>query len=265
MFVFLHTLLKVNKKEALNSVLVTGASSGSGFQIARKFAANGYAVFITSRDLSRAQAAAEIIKKEYGVFSKGYELRPGNEQSVADIFHDISSLGYPLSALSLNSANLGIGMDPLSVSIDQWSEVINTNIIWNFTIARNAAIQMKEHGGGSIVFTSSNTGRRAIKNRSAYIASKGGIISLAKALAIDLGAYNIRVNCVLPGSIKTVRWNAQAEEEQRIKQARVPIKDIADFDDLANAVYFLASDGAKNITGTELIVDGGADAQLYPD
>lgn len=246
------------------AALITGASGGSGLRIAKEFAINGDSVFVTSRDREKAEISARVLSEEYGVFAKGYALGNRDETQVAELFQNITETGHYVSALVLNSADLGLDMDPLTVRLEDWMDVIQTNLGWNFSIARQAAIQMKDHGGGAIVFVSSNTSRRAIKNRSAYIASKGGIVSLAKALAIDLGQYHIRVNCLMPGSIKTVRWDACPEDQKRQRLARVPLGDIADFDDLAHAAFFLAGEGAKNITGAELVIDGGVDCQLFP-
>ena len=248
------------------SVLITGASSGSGFAIAQLFAERGMNVFITSRNAADAERAALILREQYpDVTIKGYQLSVGNEDKVIEMFDDIKNLGCPLTSLVLNAANLGINTDPLTVELKEWMAVLETNLGWNFSIARQAALHMIENGGGSIVFVGSNTYKRAIKNRSSYIASKGGIVALSKALAIDFGCYNIRVNTLVPGSIKTARWDALGSEAQEQKRKRVPINNIADFDDLANAAWFLATDLSKNITGTELIIDGGADAQLFPN
>ena len=130
-------------------------------------------------------------------------------------------------------------------------------------IVRQAAIRMREHKKGAIVFISSNTAYRAIPNRSAYCASKGGINSMSKAFAIDLGQYGIRSNVVLPGTIKTQRW-VEMGNKQIVNGELTPIGDISDFEDIANAAWFLGSDESKNITGSEIIVDGGMSAQLYP-
>lgn len=121
---------------------------------------------------------------------------------------------------------------------------------------------MREHKTGSIVFISSNTAYRAIPNRSAYCASKGGINSLSKALAVDLGRFGIRSNVVLPGTIKTKRWYDMGDK-QIVNGRLTPIGDISDFEDIANAVRYLS--GAKNVTGAEIIVDGGMSCQLYPE
>lgn len=245
------------------SVFITGAAMGTGFAIAERFAKEGYDVFITSRKEEAAATAANQIAEEFGVFAAGYELDVGNEQRVIDIFSDIKNKGYLLDTLVLNAANLGIGMDFFTVKLEDFMKVFETNLGWNFTIARQAALQMREKGKGSIVFVSSNTAYRAIPDRCAYGASKGGILALSRALAIDLGKYGIRVNCVLPGMIKTSRW-LKSEEIQKVPSNYTPIGDIAEFEDIANGVWYLGSDEARNTTGAEIIIDGGNCAQLYP-
>ncbi len=247
-----------------NAVLITGASSGTGFQIARKFAENGYAVFISSRNEADAQAASHKIQSEYGVFSEGFQMSADDLTATDIAFQRISSSGFYLDSLVLNAADLGINMPVLTTDINDWMRVINTNLGWNFYTVQKSVAIMKQRGG-SIVFIGSNTATRAIKNRSAYIASKGGISALTKALAVELGEYGIRVNCIAAGSIKTVRWEALSQDAKAKKKARVPINDIADFNDIANSAWFLASDMSKNITGTVITVDGGADAQLFPN
>ena len=142
-------------------------------------------------------------------------------------------------------------------------EVFETNLVGNFMTVRQAAIRMREKGKGAIVFIGSNTSYRAIPNRAAYSASKGGINSMSKAFAVDLGKYGIRSNVVLPGTIKTQRW-VEMGSKQIVNGTLTPIGDISDFEDIAAAAYFLGSDMAKNITGAEITVDGGMTAQLYP-
>ena len=247
-----------------NAVLITGSATGTGLAIAEKFAKEGYAIFVSSRNKSLAENAAQELRERYGVYSVGLKLDSLSETDVAEAFETIEGSGYYLGSLVLNAADLGLNMPMLTTDVKDWIRVIDTNLGWNFEIAQKAAGIMTQKGG-SIVFIGSNTSTRAIKNRSAYIASKGGINSLVKALAVELGEYGIRVNCVASGSIKTVRWEQISKEEQEAKKHRVPINDIADFDDIANAAWFLSCDASKNITGTVLTVDGGADAQLFPN
>ena len=252
------------------AVFITGAHSGTGYGVAELFAKNGYDVFITSRRGNDAKKSAKTLCDKYGIFAKGYECNIGNEQQVIDIFNDIDSTGRFVKTVILNAANMGFdpkdpaaGQDFWIVPVNDFQAVFETNLVWNFTIIRQAAVRMRENGGGSVVFISSNTAYRAIPNRAAYSASKGGINSLSKALAVDLGQYGIRCNVVLPGTIKTERW-MQMGNKQIVNGTLTPIGDISDFEDIANACFFLGTDLSKNITGTELIVDGGMSCQLYP-
>ncbi len=254
----------------MSAVFITGAQSNTGFGIAELFAKNGWDVFITSRNGNEAEKAAKQLTETYGVFSKGYECNVGNEQQVIDIFGDIDKCGKFVEAIVLNAANMGYGSDPakgldfFTQDVEEFRNVFETNLVWNFTMIRQAAIRMKEHHKGSIVFLSSNTAYRAIPNRAAYSASKGGINALSKALALDLGKYGIRCNVVLPGTIKTERWYAMGSK-QIVNGTLTPIGDISDYEDVANAVWYFATDMSKNTTGTELIVDGGMSCQLYPE
>ena len=247
-----------------NAVLITGAAAGTGLAIAERFAREGYAVFISSRRKEAAEEAAKGLRAKYGCSAFGVKLEPEADGDIDAAFQALEDSDCYLGALVLNAADLGLDMPMLTVDAEEWMRVISTNLGWNFRIVQRAARIMTEKGG-TVVFIGSNTSTRAIKNRSAYIASKGGINSLTKALAVELGEYGIRVNCVAAGSIKTVRWDAISPEAQEAKKQRVPIGDIAEFEDIANAAWFLSSEASRNITGAILNVDGGADAQLFPN
>lgn len=251
------------------AVFVTGGTVGSGLAIAERFAKEGYAVVITSRSGERAEAAAEKVGEKYGVESYGYALDIRDEQRVKDIFADIDTKGLFVETVCLNSADMGFGSDPakgmplFECTVEEFGRVFETNLVWNFTIIRQAALRMREHKKGAIVFISSNTAYRAIPNRVAYSASKGGINAMSRALAVDLGPYGIRSNVVLPGTIKTERWVSMGSK-QIVNGTLTPIGDISDFEDIANAAWYLGSDESKNVTGSELTVDGGMSCQLYP-
>ena len=119
---------------------------------------------------------------------------------------------------------------------------------------------MQDHGG-AIVFIGSNTCRRAIAGRSAYVASKGAIASMTKALAMDFAPYGIRVNCLMPGMIATIRWDARSAAEQEVCNKQIPLGKVATYDDIAEGAFFLAHCATQS-TGTEMIIDGGVDARL---
>lgn len=251
------------------TVFVTGATAGTGLCIAETFAKAGYNVIITSRSGDRAQQAARQVAQKHGVYAKGYALDIRDEDRIKEIFADIDANDCFVETVVLNSADLGYGADPakgldfFTQSVEEFQRVFETNLVWNFMIIRQAALRMKEQGKGAIVFISSNTAYRAIPNRAAYCASKGGINALSKAFAVDLGKYGIRSNVVLPGTIKTERWKSMGSK-QIVNGELTPIGDISDYEDIANAAFYLGTDLSKNVTGTEIIVDGGMSCQLYP-
>lgn len=251
------------------TVLITGAQTGTGYAIAEQFARNGWNVVITSRNAEAAEAAAARIAHAYSVVAKGYACNIREEQKIVEMFQRIDHEGLFVKTVVLNAADMGFGTDPAkgqdfwSVSAEEFGRVFETNLVWNFMIVRQAALRMKERGEGAVVFIGSNTAYRAIPNRAAYCASKGGINALSKALAVDLGPYGIRCNVVLSGTIKTDRWREMGSR-QIVNGTLTPIGEISDYEDIANAAWYLGSELSKNVTGTELTVDGGMSCQLYP-
>lgn len=248
-----------------SSVFVTGGTNGTGYAIAERFAKEGWDVFVGSRDGARAEEAARSITKRYGVRACGYETVIFDEDSVKSIFADIRAQGYLLDTLVLNAANLGIGQESLEVDIRDFMRVYETNIGWNFMMAREAARQMLEKKRGAIVFIASNTAHRVTENRCAYCSSKSAILAMSKSFAVDWGKYGIRSNCVLPGMIKTVRWQENQYNNRYALTNYTPIQDIAEFTDIANAAWYFGSAESRNTTGAELAVDGGMLAQLAPN
>ena len=249
----------------IKSVFVTGGTYGTGFAIAERFAKEGYAVFISGRNGELVDTATKTLSQKYGVYSKGYKTEHFNQEEAVKIFDDIKNQGYLLDSIVLNAANLGINHESLSVDIEEFASVYQINVFWNFMMVREAAKQMKEKGKGSIVFITSNSALRVTENRCAYCSSKSAILAMSKSFAVDFGKFGIRSNCVLPGMIKTERWENNVNNCKYYLANYTPIEDIADFEDVANAVWYFASDQSKNTTGAELVVDGGMLAQLAPN
>ncbi|MBR2322547.1 MAG: SDR family oxidoreductase [Clostridia bacterium] len=247
------------------SVFVTGATNGTGFAIAERFAREGYDVFIGSRNEENSISSAKKIADKYGVFAKGYKTEIFNEENVKSIFSDIKEMGYLLDVLVLNAANLGIGQESLTVDIEEFMNVYNTNVGWNFMMAREACKHMMEKKKGSIVFITSNSALRVTGNRCAYCSSKSAILAMSKSFAYDWGKYGVRSNCVLPGMIKTERWENNVNNAKYCLANYTPIEDIAEFTDIANAAWYFGSDESRNTTGAELVVDGGMLAGLTPN
>ena len=254
----------------MKTVLVTGACINTGVAIVEKFAREGYRVIFTGRNPETVrEKEAEYRNAFPNVEICGYAMdslldeRTVDEQGVADLFAYLDEKGFVVDTLVLNAADQGLGMKIFENPLTDFMKVMNTNVVWNYCLCEHAAMRMKQIGGGSIVFVNSNTAYRAIPDRVAYVASKGGQLGLMRALALDLGKYNIRVNAVLPGMIKTDRWETNPDFYKNVPSRFTPIGDVAVGEDIADAVYYFAAH-ARNTTGAELVVDGGNSVQLYP-
>ena len=254
----------------MSTVLVTGACVNTGVDIVEKFASCGYDVVFTGRDSERvAKAEAEYCKKFPNSRVIGYTIdslvdeRTVDEESVEKMFAFLDSEEIFVEALVLNAADQGLGQKVFENPLTDFMKVINTNLSWNYCLCEHAARRMKENGSGSILFINSNTAYRAIPDRVAYVASKGGQLGLMRALALDLGKYNIRVNAILPGMIKTDRWEKNPDFYKNVPSRYTPIGDVAVGKDVADAAYYFVAN-ARNTTGAELVLDGGNSIQLYP-
>lgn len=254
----------------MKTVLVTGACINTGVDIVEKFASEGYNVVFTGRSADKVAAAEMNYRTKFqNVDVIGYTLNSltadgtVDQKSVTDMFSDLDGRGITVDTLVLNAADQGLGQKIFENPLSDFISVMNTNVVWNYFLCETAAKRMKDNSGGNIVFVNSNTAYRAIPDRIAYVSSKGGQLGLMRALALDLGKYNIRVNAVLPGMIKTDRWEKNPDFYKNVPSRYTPIGDVAVGKDVADAVYYFAAH-ARNTTGAELVVDGGNTIQLYP-
>ncbi len=247
-------------------VFITGSSRHTGYGIAEQCTKEGaYAVIINGTKKEEVKKAADSLRKKSK--SKIIEA-PGDissENEVEAIFQIIKEEVGKLDILIHNACHLGLGPGFIDVPLTLWDEVLAVNVRGMFLCGQQAARMMQAQGGGTIINIGSVQGIRAARNRSAYITSKGAIEACTKAMAIDLAEYNIRVNMVVPGYIHTSRWNDLNQEVISTRRSNIPLHKEADYEDISNAVIFLASDDSKNITGSSLVVDGGLTTQLLPD
>lgn len=243
-----------------NCVLVTGAVRNTGLAVAKRFLREGRAVFITSRDAAAAERKAEELSAAYSVPCFGLGFSPLHaDTEAARLFGAISEKGFYAGTVVCTAAALGLGQDALSCRPEDWAEVFFTNMTGYFSVAREAAREMIRSGAartGSIVFIGSINYRSAIPGRSAYVASKGGILSMTKGLAVDLAPHGIRVNCVLPGPVWTSRYDADPVKAAK-KAEPVPLGRVSAAEEIAEAVFHLSSPAAGNTTGSGLVIDGG--------
>lgn len=254
----------------MKTALITGACINTGVSIVEKFASEGYNVVFTGRNIEKVHEAEKAYREKFSnVKIIGYHIdslideRTVNEKAVEEIFESLDEQEIFVETLVLNAANQGLEIEAFKNPLTDFMSVINTNIVWNYCISENAAKRMKEKGGGNIIFVNSNTAYRAIPNRIAYSASKSGQLGMMRAMALDFGKFNIRVNAVLPGMIKTDRWEKNPKFYENVPSRFTPLGDVAVGSDIADAVWYFAAH-ARNTTGAELIVDGGNTIQLYP-
>lgn len=237
------------------SVIITGAGQGIGFEIARQLCANGASVVLNDIDAVLAGQAVEKIRKENGncISVQG----DASSQTVIDQL--IGTAVDKFGKLDIAIANAGITLfgEFLTYSPTSFSTVMQVNLAGSFFLAQAAARQMiKQRSGGSILFMSSVTGHQAHKNLAAYGMSKAALEMLAKHLVIELSPYKITVNTIAPGATHTER-TSNDEEYEKTWSRITPLGKPASTTDIANAVLFLVSPDARHITGQSLVVDGG--------
>lgn len=252
------------------TALITGACINTGVAIVEKFLSEGYDVVFTGRNQEKVAIAEAMYREKFPeVNIWGIQIdslkdeRTVDEEAVAVLFKALDEKEIFVETLVLNAADQGMEMEIFKNPLTDFMRVLNTNVTWNYCLSEHAAERMKKQGGGNIIFVNSNTAYRAIPNRIAYSASKSGQLGMMRAMALDLGKYNIRVNAVLPGMIRTERWNKNPEFYKNVPSRFTPIGDVAVGEDVADAVWYFAVH-ARNTTGAELVVDGGNTIQLYP-
>jgi NAD(P)-dependent dehydrogenase (short-subunit alcohol dehydrogenase family) len=245
-------------------VLVTGASRNTGLEIAARFAEEGATVFVNGSTAEGVKRAVAELK------SRGLEqvieapADLSDATAVQNLFTQIRTRAGRLDILVNNAVLQGCGYSFEDTPLEFFEKVVRVNLVGSFHVAREAARMMIAQGGGVIVNLGSNVSARAIRKRVAYCSTKGAIDAMTRAMAVDLGPHNIRVNTVAPGYIFTERWKALPPGDAERRRANIPLGKEASGVDIANAVLFMASDEAANVHGARLVVDGGCTAQHMP-
>ncbi len=253
--------------------VVTGGASGIGAACAETLAREGASVLITDIDDALGKGVVERITKAGG---KAHYLRHDvrDEAAWAGVMEEVEKR---YGRLDVMVANAGIGiMSPIAtMTLADWQKQQAINLDGVFLSIKNAIPAMKRVGGGSIVLMSSVAGLRGAPGLAAYSATKGGVRLLAKSVALEHAADNIRCNSIHPGIIATPIWekiptgaegnrrNAPIDPRERAA-ASVPLPRVGEAQDVANGVLFLCTDAGNYITGQELVIDGGMTAGGRP-
>ena len=240
--------------------IVTGAGSGMGRAIARRFLAEGARVVGVDLDPERARETC----KGYGDAAVALQT---DVRDAAAVSATVARAVERFGTVDILHSNAGIAetIKPLDeISVDEWDVVLDVNLKAFFLLARAVAPVMRRGGGGCILLTASIAARRPRPGMAAYVASKSGAVGLARALAIELAPDAIRVNVINPGPARTPMlkefgFAADEQEALRLLADALPLGRAIEPDDVAAAAVYLASDEAANVTGVELNVDGGRD------
>lgn len=238
-------------------VVITGAGNGIGRELALGFAAAGAKIVAADLDASACEATARHIHESGGkAISVPTDMRKP-EQIVQLIDQAVSA--YGTIHIVINNAGIGRWRPPFDLTLEEWDDVINTNLRGTFLCSREAAKIMKANPeGGSIINIASTRAIMSEANSEAYAASKGGIVALTHALAVSLGESRIRVNSISPGWIETGDYSALRE----VDHAQHPAARVGKPSDILKACLFLSDPDNDFITGTNLVVDGGMTVKM---
>jgi NAD(P)-dependent dehydrogenase (short-subunit alcohol dehydrogenase family) len=238
--------------------LVTGAARGIGLATARRFLAEGWRVALLDIERELLNDAVASLKQADHTLALPCDV--SDAAGVAAAVAAVEKRFGRLDAL-VNNAGVAVFAPLLETSDADWSRILAVNLTGPFLCAKAAAPLMREHGGGAIVNITSISAVRASTLRSAYGTSKAGLAHLTKQLAVELASLGIRVNAVAPGPVDTAMAKAVHTAAIRADyHDAIPLNRYGLEEELAEAIFFLASERASYITGQILAVDGGFDA-----
>jgi len=241
--------------------LITGGTSGIGSATAIRFVQEGAAVAITGRNPERGD---EVVKAMQAMGGEALFIQ-SDVRMAADCRKAVEQALQRFGKIDILFNNAGV-FHPKTLpecTEEEWDETIDSSLKGAFLMSKYTLPSMIEQGSGSIIHTSSGWGILGGSGAASYCAAKGGLIVMAKAMAIDHGPQGIRVNCVCPGDVLTPMLHDDAKkrgmtwDDYAAGAAERPLGRIGTVDEIADAVLFLASDESSFVTGDALVVDGG--------
>ena len=234
------------------TALITGASGGIGAAIAKTLHAAGATIAISGT----RQAVLEELKAQIG---ENVHVLPCNLSNAEDVEKLIPAAEAAMGGLDILVNNAGITKDGLAMRMkdEDWQSVIDVNLTSNFRLCRAAMRGMMKKRWGRIINITSIVGVTGNPGQVNYVASKAGIIGMAKSIAQELAARNVTVNCIAPGFIATPMTDVLNDKQKEAILGRIPAGRMGGPNDIAAAVIYLASDEAGYVTGQTLHVNGG--------
>jgi len=251
------------------TALVTGAASGIGRHTALRLAAAGAHVVLCDRDEAAGRAAAAEVEGAGGRASF-VAADVSDDAAVREAVAHAVELGGGLHVLFNNAGIFPDGDgSPVETSLDVWHRVIDVNLKGVFLGCKHGIPAMLESGGGSIINTASFVAvMGAATSQIAYTASKGGVLAMTREIAVEYARQGIRANALCPGPVRTpLLEELLADPDARARRlVHIPMGRLAEAEEIAEAVHFLASDASSYVTGTTFLVDGGiASAYVTPE
>lgn len=243
--------------------IITGGNSGIGRSTARLFAGEGAKVVVAARHARRGAAVVQEIEAKGGAAHfTSCDVRHADDcqRAVAAALQVFGSL----DVLVNNAGIIFRGRDALNTTLDEWEQSFAVNVRGAFLMSKYALPEMTRRGGGSIVNVASYYGLVGGRGVAAYCASKGALVQLTRAMALDHAGRGVRVNCVCPGSVQTPMieevWHDFGEDAPKIWAAKHPMGRVAQPEEVAQTILFLASSASSFMTGVAVPVDGGITA-----
>ncbi len=238
--------------------LITGAAAGIGKATAELFVREGAKVVIADRDGAAASAVAQALGEAAVAVTVDVSVGPQVKRMMDEAVARFGRLD-----ILVNNAGYGIRGDVVTTAEEDWDALMDVNLKGVFLCSKYAVPHMIAQGGGAIVNTSSTVASVGIPDRVAYVASKGGVAALTRAMALDHAADHIRVNSVAPGTIWSSYYEKMVETHEdpetfiaRLK-ARAPTNRWGEPHEIASAILWLASDDSSFATGSAVTIDGG--------
>jgi NAD(P)-dependent dehydrogenase (short-subunit alcohol dehydrogenase family) len=242
-------------------MIVSGGGSGLGLAAAIKFAKNDFNVVIIDIDKEKGEEAAKKIRS-IGVDAVFCLCDISNKEQVQNAA-EVTKARFGRADVLINNAGLEVRGSILQCSEEDWERLYAINLKGIYYMTNSFAPLILEQGRGAIINTGSILGYRTVGERAAYSSSKGAIDTLTRSMAFDLAPHNIRVNCVAPGAIDTpllrgsINDSPDPVETERFLGSKSVFNRMGTSEEVANVMYFLASEEASFVTGATYFVDGG--------